>query len=133
MECLFADPIADVALLGEPDSQVLYDECVQYCEFIEAIPPLAFGETVQVPPEAVKVDEAVQILDLAGEWRKVLGEHYRRVAGYRDGGIFADDFDFAPGMSGSPILNGEGDVVGLVSTDGTCPRLPRALPVWLLE
>src|SRR5438105_838621 len=29
-ECLFADPVADIAVLGEPDSQDLYDQCEQY-------------------------------------------------------------------------------------------------------
>src|SRR4029079_4978141 len=43
-ECLFADPVADIAVLGQPDSQSLYAENEAYCELMPDI-PLAIADT----------------------------------------------------------------------------------------
>jgi hypothetical protein len=37
--CYFADPVADIAVLGARDDQSLGDECDQYEAFVEALPP----------------------------------------------------------------------------------------------
>jgi hypothetical protein len=42
-ECVFVDPIADVAVLDVPDGQVLYDESEAYESFVEARPALHIG------------------------------------------------------------------------------------------
>jgi hypothetical protein len=39
-ECLFADPIADIAVLGEPDAGSWSKESKAYDELVEPIPPL---------------------------------------------------------------------------------------------
>ena len=37
--CYFADPVADIAVLGARDNQSLGDECEQYEAFVDALPP----------------------------------------------------------------------------------------------
>src|ERR1700676_4429023 len=37
-ECLFADPIADLAVLGSPDNQVLFDEADAYEALVDDLP-----------------------------------------------------------------------------------------------
>jgi hypothetical protein len=44
-ECLFADPIADIAVLGEPDDQTLWDESAAYDAFVEPVTPIAIADT----------------------------------------------------------------------------------------
>ena len=46
--CYFADPAADITVLGAPDNQSLGDECGQYEAFVEALPP--FDVTPPRPP-----------------------------------------------------------------------------------
>ena len=33
-ECLFADPVGDIAVLGSPDDQALYDEAIVWIETV---------------------------------------------------------------------------------------------------
>jgi hypothetical protein len=44
---LFADPVADITVLGAPGNQSLGDECGQYEAFVEALPPF---DVAQPPP-----------------------------------------------------------------------------------
>jgi hypothetical protein len=43
-ECLFADPIADIAVLGTPDDQVLFDEAAAYEALVESATPLSIAD-----------------------------------------------------------------------------------------
>jgi hypothetical protein len=43
-ECLFVDVVADLAVLGPPDSQVYYDEHDAYEAFTESRPALELGD-----------------------------------------------------------------------------------------
>jgi hypothetical protein len=42
-ECLFVDPVADLAVLGSPDRQELWEEAVAYDALVEAAVPLKLG------------------------------------------------------------------------------------------
>src|SRR5215472_851248 len=42
-ECLFVDPVADIAVLGAPDYERLPDEAAAYRAFVERIDPLRVG------------------------------------------------------------------------------------------
>jgi hypothetical protein len=44
-ECLFADSVADLAILGPTDSQELGDESDAYNDFVEPIKPIAIADT----------------------------------------------------------------------------------------
>lgn len=43
-ECLFVDPIGDVAVLGAPDNQAIPDEWEDYIEMLDEIRPLSISE-----------------------------------------------------------------------------------------
>ena len=54
-ECLFVDPVADIAVLGSPDDQALSDEAEAYEALVEATTPLAIAE----PPSQLSADEMI--------------------------------------------------------------------------
>jgi hypothetical protein len=60
VECLFADPVSDIAVLGSPDNQVLGNEADAYQEFLEPIKPLAISGT--------KEKGRAWLCSLEGEW-----------------------------------------------------------------
>jgi len=41
--CLFADPVTDIAVLGQPDIQTLFDEADAYDQLVESMETLAIG------------------------------------------------------------------------------------------
>lgn len=44
VECLFVDPVADIAVLGAPDGELFYSEHVAYGAFVKSYEPLAVPE-----------------------------------------------------------------------------------------
>lgn len=40
-ECLFANPVADIAVLSSPDNQVLWDEADAYDALVESVTPFS--------------------------------------------------------------------------------------------
>jgi hypothetical protein len=56
-ECLFVDPIADIAVLGMPDEQELSEEAEGYEALVEAATPLIIAAR---PPVAEQVDDLAQ-------------------------------------------------------------------------
>ena len=132
-ECLFADPIADIAVLGEPDGQVWYDECNAYCALIEPAPGLRMSD----PKENTS---SAWLLSLDREWLRCDVVH--------NGGqwhiLNAEKPGIQSGMSGSPILNrdrtaaigvlclsgGTGPDAG-ATEGGPNPRLATNLPGWM--
>ena len=80
-ECVFVDPIADLAVLGSPDNQALYDEADAYEELLMNTVPLVIADApkmvrVREPlpygGSMIEVDEpgrgSARILSLSGEW-----------------------------------------------------------------
>jgi hypothetical protein len=61
VECLFVDPVSDIAILGEPDGQELHEQSEQYLEFTDAISPITIREG--------KRGEEIWALSLDGEFR----------------------------------------------------------------
>jgi hypothetical protein len=45
VECLFVNPVSDIAVLGSPDNQALGNEADAYEELFEPIKPLAISDT----------------------------------------------------------------------------------------
>lgn len=135
-ECLFFDPVADVAVLGAPDSQALYEECEAYDALLETRRPFAVA--------APETGEAYMPALDGVSWKPTNLEVHITVGGngLSTGATLA-------GQSGSPILNAKGQAVALVSKGHEnalinmerCrfsemdmqPTLKLALPPWLLR
>lgn len=128
-ECLFADPVADIAILGEPDDQILFDECEAYEAMMEGL-GLMIGEARNGPGF---------VLSLENEWLPV------ELRAFKSRISFSPDVT-SGGMSGSPIIQA-GRAVGVValgggepkerssqgrSSDGN-PLLVANLPGWMLR
>src|SRR5271165_2710278 len=43
-ECLFADPVADIAVLGSPDNQDLFDQADAYEALVKSATPIAIAD-----------------------------------------------------------------------------------------
>ncbi len=132
-ECLFVDPIADVAVLGVPDTQ-------EFGEMAEGFEALTDGPKLHIAePEGYEG----WMLSLEGEWVSTdLEIHY----GTSWRGLSTGPT--TPGQSGSPILNSSGRAIGLVSLGrgtidangqhkseraGPQPILRDSLPAWMLK
>jgi hypothetical protein len=129
-ECLFADVMADLAVLGEPDSQEFWAEYEAYEVFTEDRPALAIGDIPRSDLADLRelldpIDTPVWMLQLDGRWTRTLAHHF--------GGpvLLSDDTAISGGMSGSPIMTEDGKAVGAISTGRMSPRLLHDLPVWL--
>jgi hypothetical protein len=146
-EIVFMDPIADIALLEEPDSQEFSEQAAAYRALTEATPQLpltalAFvrqehrlpdGFSFRGPPEAAA---DAWMLALEGDWFAC------RLTVRRSTWIWDAAKPIVPGMSGSPIIS-HGGGVGIVSLSsgtsgsphhegGPNPYLPFALPGWMV-
>ena len=100
---LFADPVADIAVLGSPVDQDMYEEAEAYDKFVEPLQAIAIG--------AAQTGEG---------WLLSLDKPYRWVPTTLDtefGSLFTGHV--SAGQSGSPILNREGQAVGIVSIGGS--------------
>lgn len=139
-ECLFADPLADIAVLGSPDNQALGDEANAYDELMDGIArPFAVADApgikrdiVKLPHPSAKFSEPFEIatpgravtlvLSLDGTWIECAMER-------RGSWLWVEqDEIFEGGMSGSPILSPVGQAIGVVSTGTLNPILLEALP-----
>lgn len=123
-ECLFADPVDDLAVLGAPDSNV-YDRAVdRWHTLMEKTNSLA------IDVEKLERHTTGWLLFINGRWNRCTV----RRGGQRGIWIANATNGIVAGMSGSPILSDNGRVIGLVSnSSGPQPFLARSLPVWLVE
>jgi hypothetical protein len=129
-ECLYADPIADIAVLGSPDNQELSDEAEAYETLVGSVTPLVIGEAT------TNGKGWMLSLDRPYCWEPT--PLHLGINNLCTGPTLA-------GMSGSPILNARGKAIALVSIDvtydnisskdqnGPQPLLTRNQPGWLLD
>ena len=109
-------------MLGSPDNQALGNEADAYEELLEPIKPLAISDT--------KGKGRAWLFSLERQW---LPCTYKV---FNDGPLWLSSKEKARGgMSGSPVLLGNGKAIGVVSLgdDAPNPRLMRNLPGWLLK
>lgn len=132
---LAVEPVNDIAALCSLDSQEFYDESSKFEEFCENTKPvpLFLKETERFKEFRVHLRTA------KGLW--VSGKAQR--CGDRGSPVFWIDTDesIERGASGGPIINGRGQLVGIVSVSGgpgegpfksgQFPRPHLALPVWV--
>ena len=130
-ECLFADPISDIAVLGGPDSQQLPEQAEHYDALMAMVTALPISDT---PKRA-----AGWLLSLDGRWNRCEVRH-------NDGPLwlFHVREGIVSGMSGSPILSEDRAAIGVVCAGGGTPgethtdggpnaRLVYNLPTWVLK
>ncbi len=99
-ECVFADPVADIAVLGPVDNQELFHEAAAYDAFVENAPVLRIGNARS---------GIGWILALDGQWIPTTLEVFSNICGVS---LWIGPTE--AGMSGSPILNHAGRAVGVV-------------------
>jgi hypothetical protein len=99
-ECFFADPVADIAVLGTPDK--LPEESEAYDALVESDAPLRFADA----PE----NSRAWHLSLDREWFTFA------VQIVNDGPLLVREITqpIKHGMSGSPIISDEGKAIGVV-------------------
>jgi Trypsin-like peptidase domain len=110
-ECLFLDPIADIAVLGCPDNQDLGEQADAYYELTDNAAVLRIGNARS---------GRGWVLSLDGRWIRT---NLELASG--DGALSIDPTE--PGMSGSPILNDAGRSVGavVIGTENIAPNGER--------
>jgi len=124
------EPVTDIAVLGEPDNQVFYDDAEAFEGFCEMTP------AVPVHAEDLERDTAVRVhvLKRNGTWVHAMTSRRLHEAPSHTWITLLRGAMLAGGDSGGPVVDGSGLLVGLVSQglrDGSIPRPHRALPVWL--
>jgi S1-C subfamily serine protease len=117
-ECLFVDPISDVAVLGAPRRE----KAAAYSKLTRGMRPLRVAAT--------RRRTAAWFLSLDCRWVRCTLSRSRR--GYR---ISAARQAIEHGTSGSPILNSSGAVLGILcAAPGEInPRLDIHLPRWVIQ
>jgi hypothetical protein len=134
-ECVFVDPVADLAVLGSPDNQDLYEqaEADAYDALVNAMEPFSIGGT-DTPETAylLGLDPNTVVMAKTEVVGIVLWVTTKN--GYFEGG-----------MSGSPVVMADGNAISLVSTSsgtgdrnqhiesGPSPLLSACLPAWLVR
>ena len=117
-ECLFVDPISDLAVLGCPDKQTYSDEADAYEWLVDGglLLPISHATGLRG-----------RVLTLRGQWKRCgLSADYGRLV-LREGEMPGAPEDV---MAGSPILDTSDRAVGVVSCNQLHPILTRDLPRW---
>lgn len=118
-ECLFADPVHDITVLGPPDDQELSDDFDAYETLTQSLTPLRIADA---PSQKVRA----WLLSLNGEWfscslwRNNIGRSLVSP-------LYIGDLQqhIERGMSGSPIVSDEGAAWGIVNaSSSTHPDFP---------
>ena len=136
-ECVFVDPIRDVAVLAEPDGQELFDEAEAYERLV--FDDAAALRIADIPESSAKWigGKLKKTERISALWMLYLDGHWLQCSARTQRGadlVFTEATETAGGMSGSPIVRGDGAAVGMItnSVGVSQPRLTQALPGWLL-
>ena len=160
-ECVFVDPVADIAVLSEPDNQELGEQAEAYGALVEAVTPFTIAEPQGKPiaeeanrilphlPRDIDWDTAIRkwvmhecparLLSLDNQWFPCTVQYFPDHALM----IKNATLGIMGGMSGSPIIAEDGTAIGIVclavglddraTEGGPNPRLMNNLPGWLLK
>jgi hypothetical protein len=137
-QCLFANPVDDVAVLGSPDNQIMCDDAECYEALLECAVPFSIGQT----PAKKKCG---YLFSIEGDWFKCQVKS--------SGSLWVSESaqPIRGGMSGSPVISKTGAAIGIVASahvtiekgklkdiaadeyGSSNPCLACDLPVWLLR
>src|SRR4051794_31743713 len=119
-ECVFVDPISDLAVLGPPDGQDLFEEARSYEALVERAAPLKISDAPESGP--------AWLFSREGNWFRCTASHRGRTLWLTSDGIVG-------GMSGSPVVAESGAAIGVVATGPNAPHplLVYSLPAGLLR
>jgi hypothetical protein len=135
------DPVADIAVLGEPDNQVFDEDAVafeSFCEATEAVPISADDFETEAPVR-------VSILTHHDTWIAATATRYGPASTGSTVTVVAEH-NIEGGTSGGPVIDEAGQLVGVVSVaggaagagggegdtrQGMMPRPHLALPIWV--
>lgn len=134
-ECLFVDPVADLAVLGPPDDQAAPEEAAAYETLTEEMEPFTVG--------ALKSERGHKDFELRGRLLSLEGEWIDCAVSYKHRRLWLKGGSIVGGMSGSPIITKDGVAIGVISNSeeghpatsllGPQPRLDLDFPGWLLD
>lgn len=143
-ECLFVDPLSDLAVLTAADGQAIENADVEWESFMETVGSVDLSYDVPKYPDGMpRTEQRGWLLSLTGSWSSCkvaacTGELGNSVLWLEEAscGILG-------GMSGSPVLDDDGRAIGVLvigesklsetsSQGGPQPRLSHALPSWLV-
>ena len=109
-ECLFADPIGDIAVLGPPDEDNFREEYRAYEELTESIAALPISGSV--------ANGRAWLLSLDKHWFQcdveIRGDPKCLIGPL----LLSTEKHIEGGMSGSPILSADGKAIGVLCTAG---------------
>jgi hypothetical protein len=124
------EPVSDIAVLGELDNQVFFEQCDAFEEWRESVQPIAVSDRVLQPQESI----AVHVLSHKGHW--IAGKATRHGHGAWPRLWIETASCIEGGTSGGPIVDEEGKLLGVVSwgnEDGAFPVACLALPSWIWQ
>ena len=124
VECLFVDPVSDIAVLGSPDNQALGNEADAYEELLEPIKPLAISGT--------KEKGRAWLFSLERQWFSCTYEVFN------DGPLWLSSSKKKRYVAACPARPSCSETERLSesllsSNNAHNPRLMRNLPGWLLK
>ena len=131
------EPVADIAVLGPPDDQMLFNEAQEYEQFCEQTRPVALCSrrksfTGKIP---------IHILSPSLKWIDGTANVIRPC---RPTAFVVAESEVKNGASGGPIIDDAAALIGLTSifsvparpggaNDGPAPRPRFALPIWVYQ
>jgi hypothetical protein len=136
--CLFADLIADIAVLGQPDNHELLDQADAYDQLVNDMEALAIADA---PAQGVEVKTIgddqfetrtpgkgpARVLSLDGHWLD--GQVSRKHAML----VFEPEELIINGMSGSPILDASGAAIAVIACNLRNPVIIECLSAYLVR
>jgi hypothetical protein len=112
-ECLFADPVADITILGPPDNQTTSGQATAYEALMESATPLAIADA----PE----QGHGWMMSLGGNWFRCT---FRII---NDGPLWITETEepIEGGMSGSPVISDDAVSIGVVALSSDGPGVAK--------
>ena len=128
------EPVLDIAVLGEPYGHTFYEESNDYIDTLELIEP------IEIRTKDLERYQAIHafIFTHKRTWLEVA---VQRSGNDGAPALVITGAPIEPGTSGSPVIDEEGRLIGVVSSCGTADpffhgKIPRpniALPVWVVD